>query len=167
MSPSASSPSVRFWVVLVLIGLAVVAAGVAAVAYGSSGTKPEAPIGWRGEQVGSSITGTSNIRLEEDGSAFVVNLPRGRESEEIHNERTYSCFEPTVADPYTGVASWERVSDWRFRLRFETTSIVLFAEKSGYFLPDPDWRNTYFSECGDDYVQWYFTRVNEPSSGVR
>lgn len=113
------------------------------------------PIQWEG--VENSRAAGVTVRLERDGFAYVENVPEGQESEQTYNDRQYICFEQAPAkDTFTGAASWEWLGEWGIRLRFDTSSVVLKAEKSGYFLPDPDWAHPWFDACGEPLMYWVF-----------
>lgn len=147
--------------------LLVLCAIVGAVLIGSLVATPDdqarrdafAPIEWRGSAAEPAAASEIRLRLERDGQAQVVGVPRAREAEQEKNGRTYLCLEPTGEDTYTGPAEWEFVGEWGIRVRFETSSFVLRAGKSGSLLPDPDWDYPRMTECGAAMRSFSFERI--------
>ncbi|MDQ1075062.1 MULTISPECIES: hypothetical protein [Microbacterium] len=122
-----------------------------------------APVEWMsvGQPTPGGDAATITIRLEDTGRALVENMPRGAEGNDFFGGRKYTCFRVEGDDVYSGPASWEWVSDFAVRLRFGSSSVLIFADKSGYFLPDPDWENPSFRECGYADREWHLSPTAE------
>ena len=145
-------------VLLVLGGLVSLAlAAIGATSFASTQARDGMlPIEWHGHPGWASPAANTTIRLERDGTASLVNVPRGRDEKNTYDGREYVCFDRSDPELYSGSARWEWVSDWRLRLTFETTSLTVTAGKGGYFLPDPDWESPRFAECGGAEALWSF-----------
>lgn len=118
------------------------------------------PVEWHGGPVAEYPIRATTIRLERDGTAQVVNVPRGEDKTRTYDGRDFVCFYRSEPDLYSGPATWEWVSDWRVRLHFEDYSLTLRAGKSGYMLPDPDWESPRFTECTEGSVAWNFEQTS-------
>lgn len=108
------------------------------------------PIEWTND--GPAAT---SIRLQSGGTADLVNFPRGTNSTERIDGKTYNCLERSITDElYTGPATWKTEGDWAFTLTFGSSTGLVRSGKSGYFLPEPDWQIARFDECGDGGEGW-------------
>lgn len=111
----------------------------------------ETPIAWSSvprETDASPTAEQISLRLESDGTAHVINFPQGTAGRVTINDKTYVCFDRMDAPLYSGPATWETKQSNEIIVNFAESSVPLFSDKAGYFLPDADWEYVSTGECG-------------------
>ncbi|WAC70143.1 hypothetical protein [Microbacterium sp. SL75] len=154
-------------VAIVVLVIAVVAGASLTSANDHAVRDSVAPVEWRGALDGSAPGSEMRIRLQRDGTAEVIDAPRGDvtrqdrdEARQNRNGRRHLCFAPAGTGVYTGPATWEVVGEWGIRVQFDDSSLILRAGKGGSVLRDPDWNSPRMPECGENGKSWRFTRLD-------